>query len=453
LFLINFDYGYNLNHDIVGLCDSFQNSTQEFQISPQNFQNNDQPSTFETRMKSLLEPFIDNTFMNDNSSQGFQNNRNCDSFQNSNRFDYNPCQNNLELQNEFQNQNENVNHFRNNFDNENSFNNGAFDNFCSPQFQIENSQNNNLGFDLTESEYENFLLETLNKVRSKQNQIQICDEPRNNPPFTEIDDFQTTTFEIEDNDLNKVVENTVIELDFNSFESVESNLKFDLPFPDFENLNSTTLDFEIEKHLEVVENSIKEDELNEHEFFGLFDEKSESEGETNSNCEGCERKQDLEFLDNLEMSINLANLNQFVYNHKFLRGYNDKFLDHVYNLFNKILMERITVKNTLEINLLEFKFRFKPICVNISQFKANSKRNAQNKCEGNKGGRKSQFIHHLHKSHFIFETFLYIFVKLHFLLNIILHLIHLWVLSFKFRKRKKKSFYFIFRTCFISNFK
>jgi len=206
-------------------------------------------------------------------------------------------------------------------------------------------------------------------------------------------------------------------------------------------LNTTTLDFEIEKHLEIVENSIKEDEL--HEFFELIDEKFESVGETYSNDEECERKHDLEFLDNLEMSINLANSNQHVYDHKFLRGYNDKFLDHMYNLFNKILMERITVRNTLEINLLEFKPRFKPFCVIISQFKANSKRNAQNKCGGNKGGRKSQFIHHLHKSHFFFETFLYIFVKIHFLLNIILHLIHLWVLSFKFRKRKKNIFYFI----------
>jgi len=133
-----------------------------------------------------------------------------------------------------------VNHFLNNFDNGNNFNNDVFDNFCSQQFQIENSQINNLGFDLTKREYDNFMLGTLNKVRDKQNQTQICDEPRSNPPSTEIGDFHTTTFEIEDNNLNKVVENTVIELDFNSFESMESNLKFDIPFPDFENLNTTT---------------------------------------------------------------------------------------------------------------------------------------------------------------------------------------------------------------------
>jgi len=175
-------------------------------------------------------------------------------------------------------------------------------------------------------------------------------------------------------------------LDFNSFESVESNLKFDLPFPDFENFNTTTLDFETKKHHEVVENFIKEDEFDEHKFFELFDEKCESVGEAYSSGEECERKQGLEFLDNLEMSINLSISNKLVYDHKLLRGYHDKFLDHTYNLFNKILIERIMVKNTLEINLLEFKFRFKPICVNISQFKANSNRNAQNKCGGNKGG-------------------------------------------------------------------
>jgi len=234
---------------------------------------------------------------------------------------------------------------------------------------------------------------------------------------------------------------------------VEPNLKFDLSFPDFENLNTTTLDFEIEKHHEVVENSIKEDELNEHEFFEWFDEKSESEGETKSSCEECKRKQDLEFLNHLEMSINLANSNQFVYDHKFLRRYNDKFLGHVYNLVNEILRERIRVKNTLEINLLEFKPRFKPFYVIISLFKANLIHKAQNKCGGDKGGRKSQFIHHLHKFHFIFETFLYISVKLHFLLNIILHLIHLWVLSFKLRKRKKIIFLnSIFRICFFFPF-
>jgi len=53
------------------------------------------------------------------------------------------------------------------------------------------------------------------------------------------------------------------------------------------------------------------------------------------------------------------------------------------------------------------------------------------------GGRKeyhsSKFIRHLHKSYFVHDPFSHI-VRLHFMLQIILHLIHLWVLSFTFRK-------------------
>jgi len=227
-------------------------------------------------MKYLLKPItkqnqmnIDlySTFTSDNSSQGLQINQNSDSIKNCH---HNPCQNNFELQNESQNQNGNVNHFLNNFDNENSLNDDAFDNFCSQQYQIENSQINNHGFKLTEQECKNFLLGTLNKVRDKQNQIQIWDESRNNPSFTNIDDFQITNFEIENNNLNKVVKNIVIELDFNSFKSVEPNLNFDLPFPDFEIFNTTTLDFENEKNHEVVENFIKEDEFNEHNFLNCL---------------------------------------------------------------------------------------------------------------------------------------------------------------------------------------
>jgi len=96
------------------------------------------------------------------------------------------------------------------------------------------------------------LLGTLNKVHDKQNQIQICDEPRNNPLFTKIDDFQITTFEKENNNLNKVVENTVIELDFNSYESMEPDLKFDLPFPDFEILNTKTLTFKMKNIMKLL---------------------------------------------------------------------------------------------------------------------------------------------------------------------------------------------------------
>jgi len=191
------------NQKLSGLCNLYKcnNSSNEFQIPSQNFQSQDQHSTFETRIKSLLEPItqqknidLDCTFTSDNSSQGFQFNQNGVSSQNCQHFDLR--QNNFEFQNKFQIQNENVNHFLNNFNNGNSFNNGAFDNFCSQHFQNENSHFQNPGFDLTEREYENFLLRTLNKVRNQQNQIQICDEPRNNPPLTEIDDFQITTLKL-----------------------------------------------------------------------------------------------------------------------------------------------------------------------------------------------------------------------------------------------------------------
>ena len=56
------------------------------------------------------------------------------------------------------------------------------------------------------------------------------DESNDNPSFTQIDDFQVTTFEIDNDDLNQVVENTVIELDFNSFEGAKFDLNFNLPF-------------------------------------------------------------------------------------------------------------------------------------------------------------------------------------------------------------------------------
>ena len=64
----------------------------------------------------------------------------------------------------------------------------------------------------------------------------MCDGSSDNPSFTQIDDFQITTFEIENKNLNEVVENMVIELDFNSFEGEKLDLNFDLPFS--ENLNS-----------------------------------------------------------------------------------------------------------------------------------------------------------------------------------------------------------------------
>jgi len=62
---------------LTELCNSYKcgNSSNEFKIPSQNFQSQDQHSTFETRIKSLLEPItqqknidFDCTFTSNNSS-------------------------------------------------------------------------------------------------------------------------------------------------------------------------------------------------------------------------------------------------------------------------------------------------------------------------------------------------------------------------------------------------
>jgi len=73
----------------------------------------------------------------------------------------------------------------------------------------------------------------------------------------------------------------------------------------------------------------------------------------------------------------------------FLENYNDKFVKHVYKLLKGMVVEKIRVKNALDINLLEFKSRFKPFCGNILLFKANSHHNAKNKCGGSNAGHAS----------------------------------------------------------------
>jgi len=90
------------NQKLTELCNSYKcnNSSKEFQIPSQNFQN--QHSTFETRMKSLLEPITQQknndlyyTFTSENSSQWFQFNQNSVLIQNCQHFDL--CQNNFEF--------------------------------------------------------------------------------------------------------------------------------------------------------------------------------------------------------------------------------------------------------------------------------------------------------------------------------------------------------------------
>lgn len=161
------------------------------------------------------------------------------------------------------------------------------DDSCSQQVQIENFHVNNYKFDYVEQmneiydDHTNLLIKTLENFHEKQNQISMCDESIDNPSFTQIDDFQITTFEFDNDDLNQVVKNTIIKLDFNSFEGVKFDLNFDLPFS--ENLNTTTLNFKLDLRDEVFDNPIKEDEFNEHEFFGLLDDELLNSNEEDEN--------------------------------------------------------------------------------------------------------------------------------------------------------------------------
>ena len=78
------------------------------------------------------------------------------------------------------------------------------------------------------------------KFREKQNRIQTCDDSNKNPPLPTIDDFQLTTFEIDEN-LNEVVESSVIDLNLNSLGNEDVNLQFDLPLSDSENFGNFRL--------------------------------------------------------------------------------------------------------------------------------------------------------------------------------------------------------------------
>ena len=111
-------YGYFNNNYCTNNLDftppTFQNFQDNPVCTPPNFQNDDQPSTLQTHVESLLEMSIQQNkeinelcklYMCNNSSESFQNNQNSISHPNSNDSDYNTCQFNFELQNEFQIQN------------------------------------------------------------------------------------------------------------------------------------------------------------------------------------------------------------------------------------------------------------------------------------------------------------------------------------------------------------
>ncbi|MDQ4222774.1 hypothetical protein RBK84_00065, partial [Pseudomonas aeruginosa] len=105
-------------------------------------------------------------------------------------------------------------------------------------------------------------------LNSSEQKVETKDKPSENQIFTEIENSQITTFDTENENLDKVVQNSRIELDFNSFESEKLDLKFDLPSSDHEKLELTTLSFENDQHNEVVNNSSKEDKCNEENSFG-----------------------------------------------------------------------------------------------------------------------------------------------------------------------------------------
>ena len=180
---------YEFTPNSYGYFNNFCVNNSNFE--QQNFQNDDQRSTLENRIEmisSLLELStrknqeindLCNSYLCNNSSRGFQN---LNSIQNSNDYDYNPCQFNFELQNEFQTQHENGNNFSNEFGNGNNLNHVTSENFCSQQIQIENSQFNNYKLDFVEKmneiydDHTNSLFETYMKQHEKQNQIPTCDE-------------------------------------------------------------------------------------------------------------------------------------------------------------------------------------------------------------------------------------------------------------------------------------
>ena len=182
----------------------------------------------------------------------------------------------MELQNKFhQNQNGEINQLLNNFDNGNSFNHLASDDFYSQQLQIGNSRVENYENHFVEQmrgnrdNHTEFVFETYLKQREKQNQFPTCDEPKDNPTFTQSNDFQITTFESENKNLNEVVNNAVIDLNFNSFEGEEITSQFDLPFSEHDELLTTNLELENEKCIEVVNNLIKEDDFCEQEILRI----------------------------------------------------------------------------------------------------------------------------------------------------------------------------------------
>ena len=111
------------------------------------------------------------------------------------------------------------------------------------------------------------LLTSLKEQREQQNQIQTCDETENNSTLTDIENFQITTLEIENNHLDEVFQNSTNDLDFNSFQKKDLSLDFDLSLSKCEKFEI----FEIEQNenVEFFKNSKVENDFNKHELFGV----------------------------------------------------------------------------------------------------------------------------------------------------------------------------------------
>ena len=69
-------------------------------------------------------------------------------------------------------------------------------------------------------------------------------EFENNQFFTDGENLQITTFEIENNDVNEVVKNSTNDMDFDSFQEKDLSLDFDISLSNCEKLEN----FEIEQN-------------------------------------------------------------------------------------------------------------------------------------------------------------------------------------------------------------
>jgi len=120
--------------------------------------------------------------------------------------------------------------------------------------------------------------------------------------------------------------------------------------------------------------------------------------------------------------FNSITSNEMVHKHSNLWEYNENYLN---SCWKKLFVGRILIRKVIDLSFVPYKFRQKNSSYDF---------HVRNKCGGRKEYHSSKFIRYFHESRFVHDPFSHI-VRVHFMLQIILHLIHLWVLSFTFRKR------------------